>query len=362
MRDEVVNLIRLGRFTWCEFARYFPDSPSLPKLRPTEIELTFDEMADRWLGAVRPEIAATTWDEYKNTLNNYWRPSFGEQWIRAITYEDLVLEIADFPPLAAKTFNNAMTPLRGIWAMALKMRKVDTNITLDIGSRKGQKPVPDPLELDEVTRVLQQLREHADETWWNYFTLAFFTGLRPSESIALRWSRCDFRREQIRVDSARVRHRDKGTKTLVVRDVDLQGPALAALQRQRRLTRACGDMVFINPKSGKRIDDTGEPLEIWREALGKAGIRERDARQTRHTYATLGLHAGMNPGYLSRQMGHKNAKMFFEVYSKWIDGSANQAEKDKMRRLLAKGCDAEKTPANCNVESHRGRAFGHVLG
>jgi integrase len=185
--------------------------------------------------------------------------------------------------------------------------------------------------------------------------------MRPSESIALRWSRCDFRREQIRIDSARVRHQDKGTKTLVVRDVDLQGPALVALQRQRRLTGASGDIVFINPKSGKRIDDTGEPLQIWREALAKAGIRERDARQTRHTYATLGLHAGINPGYLSRQMGHKNAKMFFEVYLKWIDGAANQVEKDKMRRLLAECDDAEKSRQNCNPESHLGHAFGHTF-
>jgi integrase len=174
MRDEIVNLSRLGRFTWCECAHYFPNSPSLPMLRPTEIELTFNEMADRWLGAVRPAVAATTWDEYKNTLNNYWRPCFGDQWIRAITYENLVLEIAELPALAAKTFNNAMTPLRGIWAMALKMRKLDTNITLDIGSRKPQKPVPDPLELDEVTRILEQLRDDAHENWWNYFTLAFF--------------------------------------------------------------------------------------------------------------------------------------------------------------------------------------------
>lgn len=35
-------------------------------------------------------------------------------------------------------------------------------------------------------------------------------------------------------------------------------------------------------------------------------------------------------------MGHTNAKMFFEVYSKWIDGAANQLEKDKVRSLVAR--------------------------
>ncbi|ARP92011.1 hypothetical protein CAL14_18420 [Bordetella genomosp. 9] len=297
--------------------------------------MSFNDMADRWLMLVRPQVAATTWDEYKNTLNNYWRPVLGDRGIAEITYEDLVLEIAELPPLAAKTFNNAMTPLRAIWAMASKMGRAPANITLDIDSRKGQKPTPDPLEVSEVILVLEHLQKHYPEVWWNYFTVAFFAGLRPSEEIALRWTRIDFRREQIRIDSARVRRVDKGTKTMVVRDVDLQELALEALLRQKRLTYEKGDIVFLNPLTDQRMTDTAAPLAVWRSALKELGIRERDARQTRHTFATMGLHAGMNPGYLSRQMGHKNAKMFFEVYSKWIDGAANQREKNKMRQLVA---------------------------
>ncbi|MVW79614.1 transposase [Bordetella sp. 02P26C-1] len=69
----------------------------------------------------------------------------------------------------------------------------------------------------------------------------------------------------------------------------------------------------------------------------------------------------LNPGYLSRQMGHKNAKMFFEVYSKWIDGAANQLEKDKMRRLLARADGAEKLPPNCNPESRRDHDLGPIF-
>jgi integrase len=73
---------------------------------------------------------------------------------------------------------------------------------------------------------------------------------------------------------------------------------------------------------------------VWRPTLKAIGIRHRDARQTRHTFATLCLMAGMNPAYVSRQMGHTNAKMFFEVYSKWIDGVANAREKSKMDVML----------------------------
>lgn len=334
MRIEIVQLIDLDRFTWEDFATYFPDSPRLAQRDIPTDDPTFSDMADRWLSLSRPKVAATTWDEYKNLLNNYWRPLFGTRIMRSISYEELVTGIAQLPPLAAKTFNNAMTPLRGIWSMAVKMGKVAANPTLEIESRKGQKTPPDPLEVAEVILVLDHLRQHHHPNWWNYFTVAFFAGPRPSEQIALRWSRVDLRREQMRIDSARVRRIDKGTKTLVIRDVDLQAPALEALQRQRDVEGRRPDFVFFNPITGERLTDTAVPLAVWRSTLQALGIRERDARQTRHTYATMGLHAGMNPGYLSRQMGHKNAKMFFEVYSKWIDGAANQLEKDKMRSLV----------------------------
>src|SRR5690606_28727123 len=198
-------------------------------------------------------------------------------------------------------------------------------------------PGPDPLERDEVILVLAHLNTAFHPMWRNYFEMAIFAGLRPSEQIALRWSAVDARLEQIRIDAARVRARDKGTKSNKVRYVDLQTPALRALERQRAFTWSPTGFVFTNPRTGKRFADSSRPLEVWHKALRSVNIRERGAKQTRHTYATLCLHAGMNPAYVSRQMGHANAKMFFEVYSRWIDGDANTREKAKMDAYLEVG-------------------------
>ncbi len=94
--------------------------------------------------------------------------------------------------------------------------------------------------------------------------------------------------------------------------------------------------MFLNPATGERFTDTAAAMDVvWRPTLKAIGIRHRDARQTRHTFATMCLMAGMNPAYVSRQMGHKNARMFFEVYSKWIDGAGNEREKSKMDDMLA---------------------------
>lgn len=335
MRTEILQAIGLGVFTWNDFARYFPESPSIPVSEAATRAITFNEVADMWL-KLNGHKAATTLSEYENLLNSRWRPLYGNRPIAEITYEELALDVAEFPRMAAKTFNNVMTPARQVWGLAFKMKKVPENITLEIESRKGQEPEPDPLLMSEVLQVIEHVDKHYGGAWRNYFELAFFTGVRPSEQIALQWTRVDLSREQIRIDQARVRRHNKATKTYKSRDVDLQGPALEALRRQKQWTFDPRGHVFLNPQTGEPFVDTADAVQkVWRPTLSALGIRDRDARQTRHTYATLGLHAGMNPGYLSRQMGHKNAQMFFRVYSKWIDGESNQREKAKMAALYA---------------------------
>lgn len=104
--------------------------------------------------------------------------------------------------------------------------KTKYDLTANILWRKHQ--APGPLERDEVIRILAHLNAAFHPMWRNHFEIAISAGLRPSEQIALRWHAVDARREQIRVDAARVRTRNKGTKTNKVRYVDLQTPAMKA--------------------------------------------------------------------------------------------------------------------------------------
>lgn len=43
-----------------------------------------------------------------------------------------------------------------------------------------------------------------------------------------------------------------------------------------------------------------------------------------------------NPACIAQQMGHKNAKILFSAYAKWIDGADRGREKAKMEAVLAK--------------------------
>ncbi|MFI7783399.1 hypothetical protein EN46_06275 [Citrobacter amalonaticus] len=54
-----------------------------------------------------------------------------------------------------------------------------------------------------------------------------------------------------------------------------------------------------------------------------SGIRQRNACQSRLTYAGWMQIAVANPSFIARQMGQEDARMVCEVYSTWI-GDMNQ--------------------------------------
>lgn len=297
---------------------------------------TFYDVAKNWLILARARVSFSTFEEYERYLQKYFFPKYGGVDVSLITYMELSLYLATIP-VSGKTFNNIMTPLRGVFQYSKRIGVISEDITELIETRSHQKPAPDPLEPDEIFIFLQYLEANFESIWHDYFQYAFFSGLRPSEQVALTWDAVDFRRGQVRVSQARVRARIKPTKTQMIRYVDIQSRADEALRRRLlcRDTARTDGYVFINPSTNRPFASTEAPLSVWKAGLKGAGIRLRGARQSRHTFATVCLHAGMNPAYVSRQMGHSNAKMFFEVYSRWIDGSANNREKAKMDAFLS---------------------------
>ena len=161
--------------------------------------------------------------------------------------------------------------------------------------------------------------------------------MRPSESIAVLWPDIDWRKAKARVAKARVRGRDKDTtKTYAIRHVDLTDRALAALRRQKEVSFFRNDQViWTEPGFDRPWDDERRQREFyWNPTLKALGIRSRSPYQTRHTFATRGLMNNVNPAYIARQLGHKDAQMLFKVYAKWIDDGDGDGEREKMNEAI----------------------------
>lgn len=174
----------------------------------------------------------------------------------------------------------------------------------------------DPFTPAEITAILSA----CEGQFRNLVQTAFWTGLRTSELIALRWQDVDFARGVVCVRQALVAGEIKGPKTTSGRrDVKMLPAARAALQAQREHTLLQGGVVFRDPRTGARWSGD-KPIREWnwRPVLSRAGVRYRYPYQTRHTYASTLLSAGENPVWVAAQMGHRDWVMIVRTYGRWI--------------------------------------------
>lgn len=91
--------------------------------------------------------------------------------------------------------------------------------------------------------------------------------------------------------------------------------------------------VFLDDDDAPFLSTDGPLRNWWKPALQRSTVRPKDARQTRHTFATTGLMGGVAPGWLAAQLGHAT-EMFFRVYSRWIAGADEGAERRKLDAYL----------------------------
>lgn len=297
----------------------------------------FRNYAEGWLETVTAE--KSTMQGYTAAIAKIWGPAFGDRQLASIKPSEIKREIAKLANrVSGKTVNNNLIPLRGIFETAVDDGIIDRSPLERIRNLSHQAPMPDPFDRDEMERILAYLRDHFDEQVWNWYEFAFGTGMRPSEQIVVQWSDIDWKRRTIRVQRARVRHVLKSTKTRSARDVDLTSRMIAVLQRQKAhsFMRGADTPIFINPITNTPWPDVQDQRKLYfHPALRALGIRSRDAYQTRHTYATTALMAGVNPAYISRQLGHRSAAMLFKHYSKWIDGADGGREAAKLEVLYS---------------------------
>jgi hypothetical protein len=101
---------------------------------------------------------------------------------------------------------------------------------------------------------------------------------------------------------------------------------------RRAIARVFNDPSYNEPWLYHRITRAA----FWTTTLNRLGIRHRRTYNTRHTYATIGLMAGVNPAFMARQLGH-SLDMFFKVYAKLIDGQHDDRKLAKIEAALRGG-------------------------
>jgi integrase len=334
---------------------------------------TCDQVFDEFLLAcdsrvTKKDLAYVTARGYAKLLAQIWRPEIGPRIFDEIRYSELA-KIANAYRWSKKTYNNAISVVRCAFDYGYRDHPEKHNPASGLKclrmTKKDRPPVA-PFTIQEAEALISRLHADWGEAIGNYDEFRFFTGLRPSEQIALLVTDYDARRDVLSVTKARVLRRDKDrTKTQEDRDVELSPRALEVLGRHLALRdeyvsagKVTHEHLFFL-EDGRPISDPEITRWRWSESIKALGIRRRGPYHARHSSVTWQLMLGKNLLWVAKQHGH-SVEVMLRMYASWLDGATAadiQATKQAMEKRPAARA---ATPDSCTAISAPNSAKNHV--
>lgn len=179
----------------------------------------------------------------------------------------------------------------------------------------------DPFTIEEIKSLIENapsLRLKA------FLAVAFFTGMRTGEQLALLWSDIDFINKRIHIDkSLNLSGEITSPKNKPsIREVDLLEPVEKILKELKASEPASKKMIFLSiPKR------TQEFQKAFKALLKALNLKDRKLYTTRHTFASLMLSMGEEAMWVSKTLGHKDLNTTYKTYSHYIP----QQEKERAK-------------------------------
>lgn len=224
------------------------------------------------------------------------------------------------------TINNYLSIFRPALLEARYQGLILENPLFDMKPIKGKKSTAknevEPFSFNEMSKILNSCGKGQVQ---NIFRFAFWTGLRPSELIELRWD--DIRDGKVWISRIRTDHSTEPEvpKTLAgYRTLKILPEVKKALNSQKKYTGEIDEHIFFNPNTNKAWGCPSTLGDHWIRNIKKSGVRYRYCYQTRHTFATMMLTAGENLMWVSTQMGHDSTKETLDTYARWHEDNDSE--------------------------------------
>ena len=301
----------------------------------TNIRTTFADLAEEWLAEQSTrtqvgELSPRTLEIYELGLRRHVVPVFGTRQVRAITPDHLVawvrgLRSAGYAPDSVVNF---WRPLNLVLGHAVRHGVIAASPAGRLTS--AERPGPGPSRQRFLSRAeMERLLAAAPSRYRTAIACGRFSGLRLSELLGLTWGDVDLgeRALKVRYQLSRQGKRVALKTSAARRDVIL----MSQLARELDAVRAAShfsddrDLVF-SACSGQTIGHrniTGRGLS---KAADSAGLDGVTFHALRHTFASILIAQGRDPGFVSRQLGHTNAAITLRIYAHLFDAERHALE------------------------------------
>jgi integrase len=341
--EDIKERIQRGTF---RFAEEFPDFRDLHKVRDPSQMPSCDQIFDAFLShcearVARNDMSATTLRVYRKILSTSWRPFIGALPFLSVPFSTLVKVADGHKQWGKKTYNNSISVLRRAFAFGYRDHPHAPNPAMGLRSVRlsaREQPRPDPFRIQEAEALIAGIHQDWGEAQGNFHELRFFTGLRPSEEIALSTRDFDPLRGTLSINKARVRGIDRNcTKTRQDRIIKLCPRAVRIIHRQlelRHRMRLDHDTLFFDD-NGAPIQDLLCSAQRWRHTLKRLRIRHRKPYAARHTSVSWNLIVGKSPLRTAKEHGH-SVETMWRVYSAWMQDAVD-SDAELIRYAMEQG-------------------------
>lgn len=333
LRAEIVLRAKSGILTLEYLADHFPEYAHAREHSETNPKYLFGAIAQDLLD--NSDLPFNTRKNYKSRLNTYVMADFGHSDVRSITPGHFAQWVRDTEFSSPSAKSGVLTAVRRVFNLAIAYGYIDTSPADSVKMPKASDGDPDPLTPEERDKLLDHIESRhpgSRRPVYLYYVIGFWTGMRPSEIVALQLRDVSLESRSVMVTKTMTAGGVQSrTKTRVVRRVAINDFALPAFQELMELGKGLdvSHRLIWTPRAPDGYKDISKFSARLSEAFKKVGIRERSTYCMRHTYATACLMAGMNPAFVAQQLGN-TLPVLLKFYARWVTSDVDSLEMAKL--------------------------------
>ena len=299
-----------------------------------------------YLKRVEPELQKNTIVSYRSMTNGKIRRYFQRR--PQLTVGNLKpQDIQDFyqslfaDGVVANTVIHYHALLRRAFQQAFKEERIDANPFDRVGRPKKNKFHGENYTQEELLTLLHLAR---GDVIYPAILLAGAMGLRRSEALGVRWSRIDWEKRTVLLDTKIVEYRENGKKKVEPveemknkssrRTLPLPDPVVEMLQVQkehrevyRKMFQGSYNAQYLDYVCVNQLGELLRPSYVtdhFRELLEKYGLRHIRFHDLRHTFASLLINQDVPLINVSNFLGHSELSTTANIYAH-LDKASKQA-------------------------------------
>jgi integrase len=314
--------------------------------------ITVCDYLDKWLDSVaRIRVRPRTFASYTKVLERYARPTLeGKKLtsLRPLEIQALYTEM-QLRGLSGKTVRYVHTILHSAFKQAVNWGMLARNPAEAVELPRKRRKEMQAFSPEDAARFLEAT---AGDRLHALFVVALFTGMRPSEYLALKWCDVDLQKGSLSIQRSLVESgkgcqmRIDETKTAHSRrSIPLPPSVVRVLTDQRRRQaeeRLAGGANYQNQDFvfAKQLGDPYQNFNLirrnFKRALNAAGLPKTiRLYDLRHSCATLMLAQGEHPKVVSEWLGHASTTLTLDVYSHVLPSMRREAS-DRLEKTIFK--------------------------